>query len=172
MDKTKFKRLLFDIACCTMACDYDIDEREIRELKYIEKTTHYFTGIDLTDRLDRFLDSFNDNPNDAIENNFIKLMESNLNPVQEMLVLEISLRIVYADAKIDPHEVDFVKKVRSFLSIGDDIIKERFGEIDFLIQKEEKIGFKKEIPKQKESTISERNFENVYASLRDKKEKK
>ena len=28
MEKSKFKKLLFNIACSTMACDFDIDEEE------------------------------------------------------------------------------------------------------------------------------------------------
>ena len=31
MDKLEFKKLLFEVAFCTMACDGDIDKREIEE---------------------------------------------------------------------------------------------------------------------------------------------
>ena len=31
MEKTQYKKLLFDIACSSMACDGHIDEREIKE---------------------------------------------------------------------------------------------------------------------------------------------
>ena len=172
MDKTKFKRLLFDIACCTMACDYDIDEREIRELKYIEKTTSYFKGIDLSDRLDRFLESIKDNSEDIIQEQLQKLNEYTLNPVQEMLILEISLRIVYADAKIDPHEVEFVQKIRSYLSLGDEIVKDRFGQIDFLFHSDEKISLTKKRSKDSNKSIDITNFENMYADLGGKKESK
>ena len=54
MDKIKFKRLLFNVACGAVSCDGDIDEREIRELKHIDKSTAYFDDIDLSNDLDRF----------------------------------------------------------------------------------------------------------------------
>ena len=37
MEKTKFKELLLNISICAIACDGDIDEREIEALKNIEK---------------------------------------------------------------------------------------------------------------------------------------
>ena len=171
MDKIKFKKLLFDIACSTMACDYDIDDREIQELKNISESTNYFKGVDLSKRLENFKSKFNENAEETINDFTRKLEGSFLNPVQEMLLLEIVLRIVYADTKIDPHEVEFVNKVRSFLSISDELIKDRFGVIDFLINKQIDIAETKEKQKESLSSTDMENLENLYYGIADKKEK-
>ena len=87
MDKIRFKKLLFDIACSTMACDYDIDDREIQELKNISESTNYFKGVDLSQRLENFKSDFNENAEETINDFTGKLKDSFLNPVQEMLLL-------------------------------------------------------------------------------------
>ena len=173
MDKIKFKKLLFDIACSAIACDGNIDEREIRELKYIEKSTTYFKGIDLSSRLDRFVGNFKENPGATINVVINELRQSFLNPVEEMLVLEIILRLIYADAKIDSKEIDFLKSIRACLSIDNDIITQRFGVIDFLVNTQENIVALKDKPLQKYilSSVDMKNLENVYFSI-DKKKRK
>jgi len=42
MDKIEFKKLLFKVAFCTMACDGHIDKREIEEMKIMDKKTSFF----------------------------------------------------------------------------------------------------------------------------------
>ena len=93
MDKIKFKRLLFNVACGAVSCDGDIDEREIRELKHIDKSTAYFDDIDLSNDLDRFFENFKDDSGKTIDDVISKLQYENLNPVQEMLILEIQSSI-------------------------------------------------------------------------------
>jgi len=172
MDNTKFKNLLFDIACSAVTCDGHIDEREIRELKFINRTTPYFKDIDLSKRLDRFLNNFKYDSKETINNILNHTNDALLNPVEEMLVLEIVLRLVYADTKIDEKEIKFIKSIRSSLSLDDEMITQRFGEIDFLISpKEEILNLKKEQKDHKDS-INMKNMENLYFTSGDKKESK
>lgn len=172
MDKTKFKRLLFDIACSAVACDGHIDDREIRELKYIDKSTTYFEDIDMSKKLNRFVDNFKNDPIDTINNIIEKLKETFLNPVEEMLVLEIVLRLVYADTKIDERETEFIQSIRGCLSLDDEMITQRFGVIDFLIHNEENVVLTQEKSTESIKSIDMTSLENMYADLGEKKEKK
>ena len=174
MEKTQYKKLLFDIACSSMACDGHIDEREIKELQDIEKSTTFFKDIDLRRKLNRFVESFKINPEETIEEIIYKLKDALLNPVEEMLVLEIALRVVYADVKIDPKEIDFLKTIRGCLSIDDEIMTQRFGVIDFLVSSEEKIAVADENSKRKDSldSVDMANLENMYFNVDDKKKMK
>ena len=137
MEKTKFKKLLFDIACSAVACDGHIDEREIRELQYIDKSTTYFKDIDMSKTLSRFVNNFTSNPKEITNNIIRELNESLLKPIEELLVLEIVLRLVYADTKIDEREKQYIQSIRACLSLDDTMITQRFGVIDFLIQYDE-----------------------------------
>ena len=169
MDKTKFKRLLFDVACSAVACDGHIDEREIRELQYIDTSTTYFEDIDLSNKLKRFVENFKNEPVETINNIIEKLKEEFLNPVEEMLVLEIVLRLVYADTKIDEKEIEFIQSIRVCLSIDDEMITQRFGVIDFLIHTVENVDLPNEQSKEHIKLIDMSSLENMYADLGDKK---
>ena len=63
-------------------------------------------------------------------------VKSRRNPIQELLVLEVALRIVNADERIDENEIKFVNFLRSKLKLHDEIIIDRFGELDILYTNE------------------------------------
>jgi len=171
MDSTEFKKLLFEVACCAVACDYDIDEREIRELRNIDKSTTYFKDIDLSKQLDNFLANFKGNEAEIINGLIEKIRDVSMSPVEELLVMEIVLRLIYADLRIDEKEIDFLKSIRLALSISDEIMTDRFGEIDILI-KDRKI-----VKQVDEKVVNKHNYdsadlnslENVYYKNDDKK---
>jgi uncharacterized tellurite resistance protein B-like protein len=167
MDNTKFKRLLFDIACSSVACDGHIDDREIRELKYIDKSTTYFEDIDMSKKLRRFIGNFKSSPDETINEIVENLKEAILNPVEEMMVLEIVLRLVYADTKIDEKEIGFIQNIYGCLSLDDEITTQRFGVIDFLINTKENIASSDKI-----ESVNMASLENMYISVGDKKEKR
>ena len=165
MEKLKFKRLLFDIACSSVVCDGNIDDREIKELQYIDKSTTYFENIDMSKKLIRFVDNFKSNPEETINDIFGKLKETFLNPVEEMLILEIVLRLVYADTKIEESEKEFIQNIRGCLSLDNDMITQRFGSIDFLIHSNEKNSFSTEESKESIKSIDMTSLENMYTDL-------
>ncbi|MCP4612965.1 MAG: TerB family tellurite resistance protein [Planctomycetes bacterium] len=174
MDSTKFKKILFEVACCAVACDYDIDEREIRELRNIDKSTTYFKDIDLSKQLDNFLDNFKGNEVETINELVEKIKKAPMSPVEELLVMEITLRLIYSDLRIDEKEIDFLKSIRLALSISDEIITDRFGKIDTLI-KEQKIVkpvAEKIIEKHGFDSADLENLENIYIENDEKKNKK
>ena len=137
MDKIKFKEVLMNIAVCAIACDGDIDDREIEALKKIEKETPYFSGVDLSNKLDKALNQCLKDVEKFKENIFKKLKKIDLNIVQELMILEISLRIISADEIELEVEKDFIKDLRKYLKIEDFLIYERFGDISYLKGKTE-----------------------------------
>jgi hypothetical protein len=171
MDSTEFKKLLFEVACCAVACDYDIDEREIRELRNIDKSTTYFKDIDLSKQLDNFLAVFKGNEAETINVLVEKIRDTSMSPVEELLVMEIVLRLIYADLRIDEKEIDFLKSIRLALSMSDEIMIDRFGEIDILIkeQKSQKPTEEKVTKKHNYDSADLKSLENVYYKNDDKK---
>jgi len=171
MESTKFKKLLFEVACCAVACDYDIDEREVRELQYIDKSTTYFKDIDLSEQLDNFLADLKGNEAETIDALIEKISDASMTPVQELLVMEIVLRLIYADLKIDEKEIDFLKSIRLALSISDEVITDRFGKIDMLIkdQKIAKSSDEKVVEKKGFNAADVSNLENLYSKIDDNK---
>lgn len=136
MDKNKFKKILFKVAFCTMACDGHIDDREIEELQIMNKKTSFFEAIDLSEELKQLIKDLAKKGTKVIEELFVCLRETKLNPIQELLVLEVALRIINADGKHDENEVKFIHLLRSKLELHDETINDRFGELDILYTNE------------------------------------
>ena len=63
---------------------------------------------------------------------FATLESNSLNIVQELTVLEISLRIIAADEIEEDSEKTFVNELRSYLKLEDFLINQRFGDISYL----------------------------------------
>jgi len=141
MELSKFKELLLKVAVCAIACDDDIDDREIKALHEIEKNSPYFSTIDLSETLDKSLEACTKDLG-AFKNNVFNMLESNsLNIVQELSILEISFRIIAADEIEEEKEKAFVNDLRIHLELDDFLIEQRFGDISYL--KPKKTEFKR-----------------------------
>ena len=132
MDNIEFKRLLFKVAFCSMACDGHIDDREVSEMRAMDRNTSYFDAIDLSDELSDLFEELRSKGVKLIEELFDALRAHDLNPIQELLVLEVALRIVSADGKHDENEIRFIRLLRSKLKLHDHLIHNRFREQDLL----------------------------------------
>ena len=151
MDKILLKKMLFKVAFCAMAADGRIDDREIEEMQIMDKNTSYFADIDLSNELKNLLADFEKKGKKIIQELFDELKNINLTIIQELLILEIALRIISADDDIDENEVKYVKLLRSKLKVHDETIKDRFGIIDYLINN----NYAQDI---KKITVYENNF--------------
>lgn len=121
-----------NIAVCAIACDGVVDEREIEALHKIEKDSPYFSALDLSESLEKSLEACSNDLNTFKNNVFDLLVANSLNIVQELTVLEISLRIISADEIEEESEKTFVNELRSFLKLEDFLIVQRFGDISYL----------------------------------------
>lgn len=136
MDKTEFKKLLFKVAFCTMACDGHIDNREIEEMRIMDKKTSFFAAIDLSNELTQLIKEIDKKGTKVIEELFAILKNCDLNTIQELLILEVALRIIIADKKHDENEIKFIHLLRAKLKVHDETINDRFGEVDILYTNE------------------------------------
>lgn len=132
MEKIEFKKLLFKIAFCTMGCDGDIDTLEIEEMKNIDKSTSFFNDVDLSLELEQLIIEFKDKGVLLVSEMFEELERSELNPIKELIVLEVALRLINADGRHDENEKRFIQHLRAHLKVHDEEIFERFGKVDIL----------------------------------------
>jgi hypothetical protein len=119
-----------------MACDGHIDEREVNEIKLMNKSSAYFNGIDLTDELEELLSDLKKRGKHIVDELFDILAKLDLGVVQELLILEVSFRLVHADEKVDENEIKFLRFLRSKLKIHDEVIRDRFGVVEYLFDKD------------------------------------
>ena len=132
MESIEFKKILFKTAFCVMACDGHIDDLEIQEMKIIDKNTSYFKDVDLSNELEHLVAQVKTEGTKIVKSLLKSLRENKLSMVQELLVLEVALRMINADNKVEENEVKFLNLVRSKLEIENEIIRDRFGNIPYL----------------------------------------
>ena len=99
MEHSDFQKLLFRSAVCVMACDGEIHEDEKKEIDKIVNTTHYFKYMDCSSEFQHIIAEIEERGKGVIRSYFDQIRESDFTPVQELLLLEILMRIINADQK-------------------------------------------------------------------------
>lgn len=136
LEKQQFQRLLFKVAFCTIACDGHIDDFEIKEMKAMDKSAAYFQGIDLSDELNNLLDTLKNRGKHIIDELYAILKATQLTTIQELLILEVAFRLAMANKIMDENEIKFIRFLRSHLELHDETIRDRFGAVEYLFDKD------------------------------------
>jgi len=134
MKNTDFKPFLFKSAVMAMACDGDIAEAEISEIRNIVANEIYFIGYDFEEQLKSNIENIKANGNNAIKQYLQEIVTSDLNDHQEILLIEVLLRMIFADGKVDESELKFLQMAKSKLKTDEQTLIMKFPhQIDYLM---------------------------------------
>lgn len=134
MKNQEFKKFLFKSAVMTMACDGNIAEEEISEIKNMVFNEIYFMGFDYEDLLKDGIEDIKVNGKVAINQYLQELNSIELNEHQEILLVEVILKIIEADNEIQTSEIKFLQLVKSKLKTDEQTLIIKFPkQIDYLI---------------------------------------
>ena len=134
MKTEAFQNLLLKSAISVMACDGSIDESEIAEIKNMADNEIYFMGFDIEGPFEKSLNYIKQNGKKAINEYLNELSQLNLNEKQEILLIEVLIRTIESDNKIEDSEVKFLQLVKSKLGISEEIIITKFPkQMNYLI---------------------------------------
>lgn len=122
----KNNSLFLKTAFCCMACDGNIANDEINLLKDYAKNSSIFTGLDIQNTINHFVDSINSDSTNFLDSFFNELKSADLSIEEEMEIIKISFEMIEADNEIQYSEIKFFKKIRSFLRVSDDVILENY----------------------------------------------
>ena len=132
MDKTKFKLMLLRTSFAVMACDGQIHPKEIEELKQISDGTKFLDGVDLELELNIITAEFNERKRNFFSDNFKQLAAAGLDESEKLIVMDVVLRMISADDRIDDNEAKFLRALKKRLDLSDELIRQRFGEVSEL----------------------------------------
>ena len=134
MRNQDFKDFLFKSAVMAMACDGNISETEIEEIKNIVANEIYFLGYDFEAPLKNNIDNIKANGKEAINQYLQEIEKNNLNEHQEVLLIEVLLRIIEADKDIQTSELKFLQMAKAKLNIDEQTLIVKFPkQIDYLL---------------------------------------
>ncbi|WMX16517.1 TerB family tellurite resistance protein [Aureispira sp. CCB-E] len=122
MEKLSFENLLLKTAFCCMACDGDIDQKEVEYIKALSNGTKVFGEGNVTERMNSLREEINNDGHQFLRSFFIELNGASLSEEEEMKVVEVAIDTIKADNEIEYSEVKFFKIIRSKLNISNDKI--------------------------------------------------
>jgi uncharacterized tellurite resistance protein B-like protein len=118
-----------------MACDGDIDKREIKLIKRLQKERKTFGEIDINAELDTFLLAINKDGHQFLKGYFNELTATELTEANELKLIEVAIDTIKADEKVEYSEIKFFKVIRSKLKIDNEPILEKHPDFeDYLEQ--------------------------------------
>lgn len=135
METLHFNKLLLKTAFSCMACDGDIDKREVKLIKQLQKERKTFGEIDINAELDTLLLAINKDGHQFLKGYFNELTTSELTEANELKLIEVAIDTIKADDKVEYSEIKFFKVIRSKLKIDNEPILEKHPDFeDYLEQ--------------------------------------
>lgn len=135
MKKINFKNLLLKTAFACMACDGDIDKREVKLIKKLHKEKKTFGEIDFNTEMDNLLIAINKDGHQFLKDYFNELTSSNLTEANELKLVEVAIDTIKVDDKVEYSEIKFFKVIRSKLKIANQPILDKHPDFeDYLEQ--------------------------------------
>lgn len=118
-----------------MACDGDIDKRELKLIKQLHKDSRTFGEIDINTELDALLLEINHDGHKFLKDYFNDLTTSELTEANELKLIEVAVDTIKADDNVEYSEIKFFKVIRSKLKINNEPILEKHPDFeDYLEQ--------------------------------------
>jgi len=122
MKTIDFQNFLLKSAIAVMACDGSIDNEEITEIKEMVSNEIYFMGFDYEKPFETNLNYIKSNGKKAINEYLSELSSLSLNDKQELRLIEILIRTIESDNKIENNEIKFLQLVKSKLNVSEETI--------------------------------------------------
>jgi uncharacterized tellurite resistance protein B-like protein len=134
MKSKEFKEFLFKSAVMAMSCDGNISQAEIDEIRKIVASEIYFIDYEYENPLKNYIDYIKYNGKNAVSEYLKEVGKSELSEKQEILLIEVVLRIIEADNNIYETERKFLQMVIKNLKIDEQTLIIKFPkQIDSLL---------------------------------------
>lgn len=130
MEENTINTLLLKTAFCCMACDGEIASEEVGLIKTICKENAALHEVDFETEINQFITEINANSKQFLSD-FFKTVEQrapDLTEQQELDLIDIAIKVIKADSKIEYSEIKFFKAVRYCFKIEDDRVISYFSE--------------------------------------------
>lgn len=125
-----FENILFLTSFCCMACDGDIATEELEQLNNFSKKELLFKSLNISDEFNKCLTILKDIGNDFIKSYFQAIETINLTEKEKLSIIDVAVKTILADNKVEYSEIKFFKSLVSSLNIEKQIILENVSNIE------------------------------------------
>ncbi|MEO9965354.1 MAG: TerB family tellurite resistance protein [Reichenbachiella sp.] len=117
-----FNKVLLKTAFSFMTCDGHIAPNEVALIRKMAEEENAFGDIDIDTELDFLIEVINSMGMGFLKDYLKVLKKADLKQEQELRLIEMAVKTLYADGRLDYNEVKFFRIFRSLLSVSDDQI--------------------------------------------------
>lgn len=136
METIKLNKLLLKTAFACMACDGDIDKREVRLIRDLHNKHKTFGEVDIDQELDKLTNTINEQGQQFLKDYFTELTSVELSEANELRLIEVAIQTIKADEKVEYSEVKFFKVIRLKLKIKDEPILEKHPDLEEYLEQD------------------------------------
>jgi len=136
MNNKDFNLILLKTAFSVMACDGEIDQREIDVIKAMAKQENYFGDLNIQQELNEMLSELKEKGHKFFQEYFSQLENTNLPKDDELKIIRIAINTINADEKVEYSEIKFFKVIRSILKLSNEEILDQFPEIEEFLEED------------------------------------
>jgi uncharacterized tellurite resistance protein B-like protein len=126
MKTSEFQALLLRAAVVAMAVDGEIAETEEQELAHIASSTAYFLGFDHAATLVQLVSNSENTDTYAVTRLVDSVAQANLRDNQEIVLLDVLLRVIEADEVVLPSERILLRALRPVLQLPNSTLLGRY----------------------------------------------
>jgi hypothetical protein len=119
-----------------MACDGDIDKREIKLIRKLQLDFNIFGDLDIDRELESLLLAINKDGLRFLKDYFNELNESELSQSEELKLIKVAIATIKADEKVEYSEIKFFKVIRSKLEIDNKVILEKHPDFEEYLEED------------------------------------
>lgn len=121
-----FLKTLF---CCS-ACDGEIADEEIELVKNLTESIDVFCDMDVEEKLNSYVLQINKSGKMFLKSYLNEIYDASLSDNDQIKLIEFAIKMIEADNVIQYSEVKFFKKIRNRLTVSDDLILEKFPDLE------------------------------------------
>ena len=130
---TKKELFLKTVFCC-IACDGDLAEEEVGMIRELCANDKLFSDMDAEKYINAWIAEINERGSMFLQTYLNEISTADLDEKEQLLLVSLAFNAIDADNRIEYSEVKFFKKIRSRLSISDEVILGKFPDKeDFLL---------------------------------------
>jgi uncharacterized tellurite resistance protein B-like protein len=126
MQNSEFNQLLFKVVFYAMACDGEIHESELAELKEMLESSPYFNEVPDNTRFNQIMTDFKNKGAAVIADFIAELNLCKLQKRQGILLTEALIRMIEADGDIAKSEIFYLQQITKALKLENKDLMIRF----------------------------------------------
>ena len=126
MDYLEYQEILFNGAFVMMVCDGEIDDTEKKEIRALVEHAPYFADIEFSEQIEILAEKFKSNSKALLEDYYKSVENLNIGIDKKLQIIEVLIKVLEADKKELPSEIEFLHSVISKLKLTEKELISRF----------------------------------------------